>query len=179
MKKTSHLRGLFVWYTISMNKVSHDSETLVQGQQVFTACAFIHRVIDGEEKVFLPKRADTKKFLPGKYELPGGHIDYGEEIKTGLKREVKEELGIGVALGDPFAVFTYTNKVKGSHSIEVVYFAQVIGSPDAITIDPDDHSTCGWFSENEAVALNDDENDAEVTVIKRGFALLRGDAPLF
>lgn len=162
-----------------MNKVSHDSETPAQGQQVITACAFIHRNIDGVEKVFLPKRADTKKFLPGKYEIPGGHIDYGEDIEVGLKREVKEELGIEVTLGDPFAVFTYTNEVKGSHSIEVVYFAQVVGDPDAITIDPDDHSSCGWLSEDEAVSLNGNDEDEEVAVIKRGFALLRGGSLQF
>jgi 8-oxo-dGTP diphosphatase len=162
-----------------MSKVSHDSETLAQGQQVFTACAFIHRIIDGEERVFLPKRADTKKFLPGKYEIPGGHIDYGEDIEAGLKREVKEELGIEVSLGDPFAVFTYTNDIKGSHSIEVVYFAQLLGEPDAIKIDPDDHSSCGWFSEQEAINLNGDEKDQEVAVIKKGFALLRGELPQF
>jgi len=162
-----------------MNKVSHDSETPAQGQQVITACAFIHRKVDGIEKVFLPKRADTKKFLPGKYEIPGGHIDYGEDIQSGLVREVKEELGVEVKLGDPFAVFTYTNEVKGSHSIEVVYYAQLVGEADDITIDPDDHSTFGWFSEDEAVSLNGDTEDEEVGAIRKGFALLRGESAQF
>jgi len=162
-----------------MSKVSHDSETPAQGQQVITACAFIHKTVDGSETVFLPKRADTKKFLPGKYELPGGHIDYGEDIAAGLKREIKEELGIEVRLGDPFAVFTYTNEVKGSHSIETVYFAQVVGDTDAITIDPEDHSSYGWFSEDEAVNLNGNQADEEVAVLKKGFALLRGESPEF
>lgn len=162
-----------------MNKVSHDSETPAQGQQVITACAFIHRKIDGIEKVFLPKRADTKKFLPGKYEIPGGHIDYGEDIRAGLIREINEELGVKIKLGDPFAVFTYTNDVKGSHSIEVVYFAQIIGNPDHIKIDLDDHSACGWFTEDQAVGLNGSREDEEVAVIKKGFALLKGESPLF
>lgn len=157
-----------------MHKVSHDSETPAQGQQVITACAFIHRVVDGEEKVFLPRRADTKKFLPGKYEIPGGHIDFGEDIETGLKREIKEELGANVILGDPFAVFTYANEVKGSHSIEVVYFAQLTSDPDNITLSSDDHSSAGWFNESEAVRLNGNELDEEVAVLKKGFALLRG-----
>jgi 8-oxo-dGTP diphosphatase len=146
---------------------------------LITACAFIHRKVDGIEKVFLPKRADTKKFLPGKYEIPGGHVDYGEDIEAGLKREVREELGVDVTLGDPFAVFTYTNEVKGSHSIEVVYFAQVVGDPDAITTDPDDHSSFGWFTEDEAIRLNGDDEDEEVTVLKKGFALLKGESPRF
>lgn len=162
-----------------MTNVSHDSETPAQGQQVFTAVAFIHRTVDGVEKVFLPKRADTKKFLPGKYELPGGHVDFGEDMTAGLKREIQEELGVDVVLGDPFAVFTYTNEVKGSHSIEVVYFAQLVGDPDVITIDPEDHSSFGWFAESDAVKLNSDDSDPEVAVLKKGFALLRGDSPKF
>jgi ADP-ribose pyrophosphatase YjhB (NUDIX family) len=97
----------------------------------------------------------------------------------GLKREVKEELGVDVTLGDPFAVFTYINEVKGSHSIEVVYSAQVVGGPDAITIDPDDHSSCGWFSEEEAVNLNGSSDDAEVAVLQKGFALLKGESLRF
>jgi len=162
-----------------MSNVSHDSETPAHGQQVFTACAFIHRTVDGKEKVFLPKRADTKKFMPGVYELPGGHIDYGEDIKLGLQREIKEELGVEIHLGDPFAAFTYTNKIKGSHSIEVVYFAQLVGNPGDITIEPEDHSTFGWFTEDEAVGLNSHDEDEEVDVIKKGFALLRGETLQF
>jgi 8-oxo-dGTP pyrophosphatase MutT (NUDIX family) len=98
-----------------MDKISHDSETPAVGQQVITACAFIHQKFDGVEKVFLPKRAATKKFLPSVYELPGGHIDFGENMITGLKREVLEEFGMQATIGDPFFVFTYTNEVKGSH----------------------------------------------------------------
>lgn len=162
-----------------MTKVSHDSETPAQGQQVITACAFIHREVDGVEKVFLPKRADTKKFLPGKYELPGGHIDFGEAIEAGLKREVKEELGVEVELGDPFGVFAYSNEVKGSHSIEVVYFARIIGDPEAVTIEPEDHSSFGWFAEDEALKVNGVDVDPEVAIIEKGFALLKGQAPQF
>lgn len=72
-----------------MSKISHDSETPAKGQQVITACAFITRNFDGVIKVFLPRRAATKKFLPNVYEIPGGHIDFGENLTDGLKREVK------------------------------------------------------------------------------------------
>jgi len=63
-----------------MNKTIHDSEIISENKQVITACAFIHENFNGIEKVFLPKRALTKKFLPGVYELSGGHINFGEDI---------------------------------------------------------------------------------------------------
>lgn len=161
-----------------MTVTSHDSESAADGQQVITACAFIHHVIDGHEKVFLPRRAITKKFLPGVRELPGGHIDFGENPVDGLKREIKEEFDMEIAVGDPFFVFTYTNEVKGSHSIEVVYFAQFTNGTENIKLNPEDHSEFGWFAENEleqAYACNKDADDIEFVAVRKGFAILRGE----
>ena len=157
-----------------MKKV-HDSETLKDGQQVITACAFIHHSFDGTEKVFLPKRALTKKFLPGVYELPGGHIDFGEEIEIGLKREIIEEFGMNIKISDPFYVFTYINEIKKSHSIEVIYLAKFIKPINNIKINPEDHSEYGWFSEDEikkVINNNKREDDPEIEAIKKGFLLL-------
>ena len=163
-----------------MTKLSHDSETAARGQQVITACAFIHHQFDGATKVFLPKRADTKKFLPGVYELPGGHIDFGESIAAGLKREIREELEVEINVGDPFYVFDYTNQIKGSHSVEIVYFATLTGSPDAITLHPEDHSEAGWFSEDgleKTLVAAKGADDPEFAALKKAFRLLRGTTP--
>ena len=42
---------------------------------------------------------DTGRFLlcldsSGKWELPGGGLDHGETVKDGLKREIREEMGL-------------------------------------------------------------------------------------
>lgn len=161
-----------------MNKVSHDSEIEAHGQQVITACAFIHQSLDGAEKVFLPKRAATKKFLPSVYELPGGHIDFGEDIVDGLKREIKEEFGMNIEVGDPFFVFTYHNQIKGSHSIEAIFFAHFDDDIQQISLNPEDHSEYIWCSETElrnAYTENKGADDIEFKAVRRGFAILRGD----
>ncbi len=165
-----------------MAHTSHDSERLAEGQQVITACAFIHQEFDGVKKVFLAKRANTKKFLPGVFELPGGHIDFGEDPVAGLQREIDEEFGAKVEVGDPFYVFTYTNHVKQSHAIEVIYFARLASDLGGITLNPEDHSECGWFAEHELEnATTEDKgmDDIEFVAIQKGFALLRGESPHF
>lgn len=165
-----------------MPKTTHDSETLAHRQQVITACAFIHHNFSGTKKVFSAKRADTKKFMPGRWELPGGHIDYGEDIIDGLKREIKEEFGMDITVADPLAVFTYINDVKKSHSIEVIYFARFTSDLKNITPNPEDHSEHGWFDEQEAlevIAQSKPADDPEIAAVKKGFKLLRGESLLF
>lgn len=158
-----------------MTETQHDSETLAEGQQVFTACAFIWREENGVKQVFLARRADTKKFLPGAWELPGGHIDYGEDMREGLAREVMEELGMHVEIGEVLDVFTYMNEVKKCHSIEVIYFAQFTDLLESIRLHPEDHSTFGWFALDEleqTYACPKDAADPEVATIRKGFARL-------
>ncbi len=167
-----------------MTKVVHDSETPAHDQQVITVCAFIHHEFDDVLKVFLPKRATTKKFLPGIYELPGGHVDFGEDLIAGLKREVMEELGMTINVGDPFAAFTYQNLIKGSHTVEVIYFATFIEPIERIRINTEDHESYQWFSETEVKAHPErliptqhvtqlTDEDPEYLAVLRGFELLR------
>lgn len=156
-----------------MNKISHDSETPAHGKQVITACALIHHDFDGVVKVFLPKRAETKKFLPGVFELPGGHIDWGEDIVEGLKREIMEEHSMQIKVGDPFAAFTYKNEVKGSHSVEVVYFATFADPIENIKLNPEDHSEFKWVSQDEANDIGQ-ISDSEMQNVRKGLAFLNG-----
>lgn len=172
-----------------MAKVSHDSETLAEGQQVFSVCGLIHRMVDDEHQIFLGTRAATKKFLPNMYELPGGHVDFGESMVAGLEREVMEEFGMRINVGDPFYVYTYQNLVKKSHTIEVIYFCTFADPIGNIVINPEDHSGYGWY--NEAyVRLQVAENrkalqsldtidiamDYEVDAMLRGFELLKNQS---
>jgi 8-oxo-dGTP diphosphatase len=170
-----------------VSKTQHDSATPAHGRQVISAVAFIHKDFSGVTKVFLPKRADSKVFLPGLYEMIGGHIDYAEDIIDGLKREIKEEIGMDATIGDPFSVFTYMNNVKGSHSIEVVYFGQFTSPIEDIKINPDDHSGFGWFTKEEVIEnkdyiipptestdTDDHGDDPEYNAILRGFEIIEG-----
>ena len=169
-----------------MGIISHDSETPAHGQQVITACAFIWHDFDGIKKAFMPMRAATKKFLPNVYELPGGHIDFGENIVEGLKREIKEELNMTAEVGDPFAAFGYQNEIKGSHSAEIIYFATFVEPIEKVTIQPEDHSRYDWFTREEVIAHKDemlDPNDSydeqEYQAVLKGFDLLAGALPDF
>jgi mutator protein MutT len=52
-------------------------------------------LVDGR-KFLVEKRRDDDDADPGLIEIPGGHVDPGETLEDGLRREMKEELGIDV-----------------------------------------------------------------------------------
>jgi 8-oxo-dGTP diphosphatase len=155
---------------------NHDSETKAEGKQVIVACALIYHNFGGKVKVFLPRRADTKRFMPGVYELPGGHIDFGEDLIIGLRREIKEEFEKDINVENILAAFSYTNEIKGSHSVEIVYLAEFENGIENIVIHEEDHSGYRWFAENELDEMlvgGKTQDDEEYIIIKQAFDIMR------
>lgn len=150
-----------------------DSATLAEGQQVITACAAIYRKGGNGHEIMVARRALTKKFLPGKFELPGGHIEFGETLVDGLRRELKEELAVDVIVGDVVGAFTYVNKIKRSHSIEIIFFAQLAGGC-LPKINLADHSEVIWANRNnlDVIKTENGSNDQEFPFLVRALELL-------
>lgn len=73
--------------------------------------ALIHQavhlfVFDGQERLFLQKRAMTKDIQPGKWDLSvGGHLQPGETPDAAVRREAAEELGLDEV--QPRFAYTY------------------------------------------------------------------------
>ena len=53
-------------------------------------------IINDDNHVLMLKRSDYIDKFAGEWDLPGGHIQVGEEFETGMKREVKEETGLDI-----------------------------------------------------------------------------------
>ena len=53
----------------------------------------------------------------GKFDLPGGFVDYNESLETALKREVREELGVDITIDRYLGSFPNRYEYK-----RVVYF---------------------------------------------------------
>lgn len=153
---------------------NRDIERLEDSGRAVVACAFLWHDFFGVKKVFLPRRAKTKEAFPDVYELPGGHIELGETIIEGLKREIKEELEMEIEVGELLEAFTYESKKSGP-SIEVVYLARFVGDIENVKLHPEDHSRYQWVAENEldkVYTKNKGANDAEFQVIRKGFKKL-------
>ena len=71
-------------------------------KHIFVACAIIER--DG--KVLSTQRSESMN-LPLKWEFPGGKINDGELPEECLKRELHEELGVEVSVGQALKLVTH------------------------------------------------------------------------
>tara|TARA_B100000902_G_C27269097_1_gene895311 strand:+ start:1184 stop:1579 length:396 start_codon:yes stop_codon:yes gene_type:complete len=53
-------------------------------------------IINGDNHVLMLKRSGYVDKFAGEWDLPGGHIQVGENFEVGMKREVKEETGLSI-----------------------------------------------------------------------------------
>lgn len=64
------------------------------GSKLLHPVVHLH-VYNSRGDLYLQKRPDWKDIQPGKWDTSvGGHVDYGEDVVSALKREAYEELGI-------------------------------------------------------------------------------------
>jgi ADP-ribose pyrophosphatase YjhB (NUDIX family) len=95
-------------------------------------------ITDGDGRVLLLKH----RFRPGSgWGLPGGFIERGEQPEEGLRRELREEIGLEVAELKLFTVRAH----KTSKQVEIVFMGQAMnamGSFDKLSVEIKE---AGWF----------------------------------
>jgi 8-oxo-dGTP diphosphatase len=92
--------------------------TLGKMPPMVSACAVIER--DG---TFLMIR-DTAQ---GRLVLPGGHLHWRERLDEGIKREVREETGYEVDLGELVGAFTSHEHVADRGIVRIAYAGTITG----------------------------------------------------
>lgn len=64
------------------------------GSKLLHPVVHLH-VFDNAGRLYLQKRPEWKDIQPGKWDTAvGGHVDFGEDTATALRREASEELGL-------------------------------------------------------------------------------------
>lgn len=69
---------------------------------IIVTAAVIHR----DDEILISKRLATSKH-GGMWEFPGGKLDPNESPQEGLRREIREELGIDIEVGSILEVVYY------------------------------------------------------------------------
>lgn len=77
-------------------------------------------IIDTDDRVLLTQR-NVPPFQ-GEWVMPGGKIDLGEPIVAALKREVWEEVGIEVEVGNLIDVFEHVTPGEDNYHFIIIYY---------------------------------------------------------
>lgn len=72
-------------------------------RHVHVACAIIER--DG---MVLAAQRSARMSLPLKWEFPGGKLEAGESLEECLRRELREEMGVEVLVGEALTQYTHS-----------------------------------------------------------------------
>lgn len=67
----------------------------------------VRTIIRQDGKTLLLRRSAGRQSILGKYELPGGKLEYGEQPEDSLMRHLKDDAGLTIQTAQLFDVLTY------------------------------------------------------------------------
>lgn len=67
----------------------------------------VRAIVRRDERVLLIRRANGRPTILGRYELPGGKLEYGEQPEDALERYLNDETGLTIKAAQLFDVLTY------------------------------------------------------------------------
>jgi 8-oxo-dGTP diphosphatase len=95
-------------------------------------------------KIFLAKRGKEVRNESGKWEFPGGAVEFNETIESALVREVREEYGFEISVLELLDVVDHIIPEEKQHWISPTFICAVKSGKPMIR-EPHKCEEIGWF----------------------------------
>ena len=101
-------------------------------------------IFDRKGRVFLAKRGREARNEAGKWEFPGGGVEFNETLEHALVREVREEYGIEIEVESLLDVVNHMIPEEKQHWVSPTFICSITsGTP--IIKEPHKCEEIGWF----------------------------------
>lgn len=101
-------------------------------------------IFDAQGRLFLMLRGPEAKNERGRWEIPGGAVEYGETVTDALVREIREECGVTVEPVELLNVADHLLPDERQHWVSPTYICRIVGGEPAI-MEPGKCDAIGWF----------------------------------
>ena len=102
-------------------------------------------MVDGQGRLFLARRGPEAKNERGLWEFPGGAVEVGERLAEALQREMREEYGVEIAVGELLDVVDHILPAEGQHWVSPSFICAILfGTP--VIREPGKCAEIGWFA---------------------------------
>lgn len=102
-------------------------------------------IFNNEGKLFITQRGKKAKNERGKWEIPGGSVEFGETFGKALAREIKEEVGVEIEILELLGICDHIIPEEKQHWVSPTYICKIKkGTPKIL--EPEKCSAIGWFT---------------------------------
>lgn len=109
-------------------------------------------VVRGREVLLVKRGSEPGK---GKWSIPGGLVEVGEEVRSAAEREVEEEVGLKIRAGELIGVFdNIVRDPDGRVRFHYVIVDFVADKVEGSLRTSDEVGEAGWFTPVEAWQLD-------------------------
>lgn len=116
-------------------------------------------IFNTEGKVFLAKRGREARNESGKWEFPGGGVEFGETLASALVREVREEYGFSIEVQGLLDVVDHIIPQEKQHWVSPTFLCRLMSGAPTIR-EPHKCDAIRWFAIEEVP-------ESELTIASR------------
>mgnify|MGYP006302584015 CR=1 FL=1 len=115
--------------------------------------ATVGAVVENEGRILLARRNHEPFY--DHWCIPGGHIEYGEDVEEAMLRELHEETGISASAGHArfFGYYTEYYPELEWHAVALIFIVHPDTSPEELTRQETEGKELHWYTPAEIVGL--------------------------
>ena len=116
-----------------------------------------HHVVAGvlrrDRQVLLCRRSPTREWYPGVWDLPGGHVEVGEQPLEALRRELLEELGVEIGDDPGHPLDRIARIARPETGLHLTIWLVTDWTGTVANRQPHEHDRIGWFGAPDLLRL--------------------------